>query len=103
MGQTMLENNLLLVVFFFIFVQCYLEYYQRLSGYPPLLEERVDTVGYSSPHIYRIKMNWGWWTQWKDGYGWDDDWYALTGGWYVHSGDQYDQDINILCDYSFAL
>lgn len=81
----------------------YLEYYQRLSGYPPLLEERVDTVGYSSPHIYRIKMNWGWWTQWKDGYGWDDDWYALTGGWYVHSGDQYEQDINILCDYSFAL
>lgn len=81
----------------------YLEYYQKLSGYPPLLEERIDTVGYSSPHIYRIKMNWGWWTQWKDGYGFDDDWFALTGGWYVHSGDQYDQNINILCDYSFAL
>ena len=77
----------------------YLEYYERWSGYPPLLEERTDTVGYSSPHIYRIKMNWGWWTQWFWGY--DNDWYALTGDWYVHSGESYSSNASILCDFDY--
>lgn len=81
----------------------YVEYYQRLSGNPPLLEERTDTIGYSSPHIYQIKMNWGWWTQWHPWFGYDDDWFALTANWSTQSsGATYNQNVTILCDYSFA-
>lgn len=81
----------------------YLEYYERWSGYPPLVEERTDTIGYSSPHIHHIKMNWGWASQWNGSINNYDDWFALTANWYVlPDGDSYNQDVNILCDYSFS-
>lgn len=79
-----------------------LEYYTRLVGYPPILEEKTDTVSYSSPHINAIKMNWGWWTQWR--YGDNDGWYALTGDWYVSIPESYSftNDVEILCDFSYS-
>ena len=80
----------------------YQHYYTRLFGYPPILEEKIDT-SYSSPHISFIKMNWGWWTQWF--VGTNDGWYALTGEWYVNIDNDpepdrnYYGDIDILCDF----
>ncbi|MBR6457503.1 MAG: C10 family peptidase [Bacteroidales bacterium] len=83
----------------------YWEYYTRLIGYPPILEERTDTVSYSSPHINQIKMNWGWWSQWVAGN--NDGWYALTGDWYVTINTppetySFTNNIGILCDYSYS-
>lgn len=83
----------------------YWEYYTRLIGYPPILEERTDTISYSSPHINMIKMNWGWWSQWVSGN--NDGWYALTGDWYVTINTppvtySFTNNIGILCDYSYS-
>ena len=77
-----------------------IETYTRFVGYPPILEERYDTT-YSSPHIDRIKMNWGWADQWTSGT--NDDWFALTGDWYVNSGYSYTEDITILCDFALSV
>ena len=80
--------------------------YARLQGYPPILEERYDTT-YSSPHINAIKMNWGWWMQWGDDHI-NDDWFALTGDWYVSTDDNntpdasYTQSMTILCDFALS-
>ncbi len=84
----------------------YQSYYTRLVGYPPILEERIDT-SYSSPHISFVKMNWGWWTQWFNGT--NDGWYSLTGDWYVDMDNDPEPDNNyygdnsILCDFSYIL
>lgn len=82
----------------------YTYYYERLTGYPPLLEEKTE-IEYSSPHIGLIKMNWGWHSQWT--YGTNDVWFALTGDWYVDTNSDGVQDenftegITILCDFEF--
>lgn len=75
-----------------------IDYYTRLVGYPPILEERQDTF-YSSPHISEIKMNWGWGNQWVHPY-YNDDWFALTGDWYVNSGENFTEGMTILCDFA---
>lgn len=84
----------------------YLDHYQRISGNPPLIEERTDT-SYSSPHISEIKMNWGWATQWC-GAPVNDGWFALTGDWYVDTDydfivdESFTEDMTILCDFASA-
>lgn len=81
-----------------------IETYTRLVGYPPILEERYDTT-YTSPHINKIKMNWGYWMQWVDQHI-NDDWFALTGDWYISSDNNttpdvsYTQSMTILCDFA---
>lgn len=39
------------------------------------------THSYSDPEITSVKMNWGWWSQWK--HNRNDGWYTLTGEWTV--------------------
>lgn len=53
------------------------------------LPDEYMTYTYSSPVITEIKINWGWWTQWKESDPVNDGWYTLTGNWYVHKGDDY--------------
>lgn len=82
----------------------YTYYYERLTGYPPLLEEKTE-IEYSTPHIGLIKMNWGWSTQWTSGR--NDEWFALTGDWYVDldndglADHSFTEGITILCDFEF--
>ena len=61
-----------------------------------------------SPQISRIKMNWGWWTQWIAGYDVngvfhdheDAGWYSLISGWTTHNN-TYDSLVNMT--YNFQL
>ena len=41
------------------------------------------TTTYSSPQMTGIKINWGWWSQWRPNNPLNDGWYTLTGGWHT--------------------
>lgn len=51
--------------------------------YPPGVNEAYDTYSYSSPSITAIKINWGWWSQWRPVNPLNDGWYSLTDDWYT--------------------
>lgn len=48
-----------------------------------------DTYTYSEPYISKIKINWGWSSQWGSTPV-NDGWYTLTGSWVVTNGTTYD-------------
>lgn len=76
-------------------------YYERSIGDPPHIEYNQE-IFYSTPHISKIKMNWGWWSQWENGA--NDGWYSLTGDWIVNvNGGQesFTEGVMILCDITF--
>lgn len=67
------------------------------------LPEEYMTYTYSSPQLTEIKMNWGWWTQWKSTPV-NDGWYSLTGSWYVeNNGDYYDFNHNMKMIHGFSV
>lgn len=51
-----------------------------IPGYPDYF-----THSYTDPEITKIKMNWGWYTQWESPRK-NDGWYTLTDGWTVNEG-----------------
>lgn len=58
------------------------------------------TYSYSSTSISKMKINWGWKSQWI--YGTNNAWYSLTSGWTVNNG-SYDYNHNISMIYGFTL
>lgn len=68
------------------------------SGY-----ESYYTYSYTSPEITAIKINWGWWTQWRPNNPLNDGWYSLTANWVVENGDIiYDYNYNVSMIYNFT-
>lgn len=51
------------------------------AWYPPGMYEPYYTYSSTSPEITAIKINWGWWTQWRTINPLNDGWYTLTGDW----------------------
>lgn len=51
--------------------------------FPPGVNESYDTYTFSSTDITAIKMNWGWWSQWRPVDPLNDGWYTLTDDWYT--------------------
>lgn len=51
--------------------------------FPPGVNESYDTYTFSSTDITAIKINWGWWSQWRPVDPLNDGWYSLTDDWYT--------------------
>ena len=64
-----------------------LHYYLTTEGFPDPDKPDYYTHSYTNPDITKIKMNWGWWSQWDHPYDVNDGWFALTGGWTVNEGE----------------
>ena len=60
------------------------------------------TYSYSSPSITKIKINWGWSSQWGTT-PLNDGWYSLTAGWTVTNGGTYDYNYNFYTIHDFAI
>ena len=60
------------------------------------------TYSYSSTGISKMKINWGWASQWGNSHT-NDGWYSLTSGWTVVNGGTYDYNHNISMIYDFNL
>lgn len=62
-------------------------HYYVLDGSPGgmmyIMPEDYDTYTYTSPELTKIKINWGWWSQWDEVEPLNDGWYSLTAGWTV--------------------
>lgn len=61
------------------------------------------TYTYSEPYISKIKINWGWSTQWNSSNPVNDGWYSLTAGWTVSNGGTYDYNYYIKMIYDFSV
>lgn len=70
--------------------------------------EPYYTYSQTTPQITQIKINWGWWTQWKpdiNGNGpYNDGWYSLTANWVVFENDStsytYNHNVSAIYDIS---
>lgn len=84
----------------------YTHYYhfvvEQAPSTPYLVPEDYVAYTYSSPYLSRIKINWGWSSQWNEYYPVNDGWYTLTGSWTVTNGDTYSYDNYRNMTYGFT-
>ena len=81
--------------------------YWVIDYYDPQQEYDEPEPYYSytntSPQITKIKINWGWWSQWSTPPV-NDGWYSLTAGWAViDNGNTYNYNHNINIIYNIAV
>lgn len=71
---------------------------------PPGPGPSYYTYTYTTPTITAIKINWGWWTQWRENNPLNDGWYTLTDDWLVvNSGEEYTYNHNRNMIYGFSV